>query len=88
LFGSLVFARLSQKKIFIINAPFWFSGAWAGIKGVLPESSRESVEIKSGVFIADLEKVMERGQIPREYGGASDFALGESNDEVSEQSEP
>jgi len=55
---------------------------------VLPESSRESVEIKSGVFIADLEKVMERGQIPREYGGASDFALGESNDEVSEQSEP
>jgi len=72
---------LSQKKIFVINAPFWFSGAWGGIRNVLPRSARENTSVSSGNFYAELVKDIDPGEIPVEYGGQSQFRLGDSEQE-------
>ena len=76
---------LSQKKLFIVNAPFWFSGAWGGIKNVLPASVRDNTSISSGSYLPALLKDIDRQEIPKEYGGDHHLSLGESEAERGER---
>ncbi|GMH68792.1 hypothetical protein TL16_g05007 [Triparma laevis f. inornata] len=61
----------SQHRVLIVNAPFWFSGAWGGIKNVLPRETAEAANVASTNFLSSLTAHIDPGQIPREYGGSS-----------------
>ncbi|GMI11087.1 hypothetical protein TrVE_jg9594 [Triparma verrucosa] len=61
----------SQHKVLIVNAPFWFSGAWGGLKNVLPKETAEAANVASTNYISSLTAHIDPGQIPREYCGSS-----------------
>jgi len=66
---------LCLKKAVIINAPFWISGAWSGVKKILPESVQDSTVILSSNFLESLHEFLDDDQIPAELGGSSPYAL-------------
>jgi hypothetical protein len=37
-------------QMFIVNAPFLFTGVWAIVKGFLDERTRNKINIKGGKF--------------------------------------
>ena len=66
---------LCLKKAVIINAPFWISGAWSGVKKILPEAVRDSTVILSSNYLGSLHEFLDDDQVPREMGGSSPYAL-------------
>jgi len=72
---------LSTDRCFLVNSPFWISGAFGAIKNVLP--SYVTTEVLSGSNqINILRKFINDDQIPKEFGGSSPFKLGEHPFEV------
>lgn len=67
---------LTMKRVFIINAPFWLSGAWSSIKGLVPESVPVEI-LSSSKSLEGLRKCIDDDQIPEAYGGSSAFQIGE-----------
>jgi len=64
------------KRAFVVNAPFYLAGLFSGIRNILPESVH--VELLGGSSqIQHLTEFIEMDQIPKEYGGTSQYALGE-----------
>ena len=70
LYFALVVHPPLQHKMLIINAPFWFSGAWGGVKNVMPKETREAACVRSTNYLGELTKHIDLEQIPREYGGS------------------
>ena len=59
---------LRVKRVFIVNAPFWFSGAWRGISALLPATITELVNISGvGQAMPTLLQFIDLAQIPAEY---------------------
>jgi len=59
--------RMAWTKI--LNAPFWFSVFWSGLKSVLPGESVKKVEICSGSYHKALHAVVALNQLEERYGG-------------------
>jgi len=56
------------KRILIVNAPFWFTGAWKGVSALLPKTITDKVQISGlGQTMAQLLKFIEPGELPLEY---------------------
>lgn len=54
----------------IVNAPWWFTGIWTGIKRVVPGESVKKVEIL-GSNMANLAALFEPAQLEQRYGGGA-----------------
>lgn len=54
----------------IVNAPWWFTGIWTGIKRVVPGESVKKVEIL-GSNMANLAALFEPAQLEERYGGGA-----------------
>lgn len=54
----------------IVNAPWWFTGIWVGIKKVVPGESVKKVEIL-GTNMASLAALFEPAQLEARYGGGA-----------------
>lgn len=70
---------LTMKRAFVVNSPFWLAGVWSKLKGILPESVQ--VEFLSS-DMTPLREYIDEDQIPPEYGGTSQYALGKHPFEV------
>jgi len=35
-----------QHRMLVVNAPFWFSGAWGGVKNVMPKETQEAACVR------------------------------------------
>lgn len=67
---------LTMKRAFVINSPFWLSGAWSTVKGILPESVTVDI-LSERATPSSLREYIDDDQIPTEFGGSSPFTLGE-----------
>jgi CRAL/TRIO domain len=67
---------LSLKRAFLVNSPFWLAGAWKSVKGILPDSVHVDI-LSSHQYATTLKGFIDEDQIPREYGGSSQYPLGE-----------
>jgi len=72
---------MSMKRAFLVNSPFWLSGAWSGLKGILPESVQVDI-LSESKYLDALREFIDDDQIPQEYGGSSPYPLGEHPYEV------
>ena len=62
------------KRAFVVNSPFYLAGIFSGIRNILPESVH--VELLGGsTQIQHLTEFIDLDQIPKEYGGTSQYAL-------------
>ena len=62
------------KRAFVVNSPFYLAGIFSGIRNILPESVH--VELLGGSSqIQHLTEFIDLDQIPKEYGGTSQYAL-------------
>lgn len=61
--------RMSWTKI--INAPYWFSAMWGGIKKVFPGDSVKKIEILGSNFSKTLTTLFAPNQLEERYGGIS-----------------
>lgn len=69
------------KRAFVVNSPFYLAGIFSGIRNILPESVH--VELLGGSSqIQHLTEFIELDQIPKEYGGSSQYALGQHPFEI------
>ncbi|CAM9560598.1 unnamed protein product, partial [Phaeothamnion confervicola] len=71
-----------SNKLFVVNAPSYFSLVWKGIRPMLNENTQAKITIlgKRG-FEKELQKYIAVENIPKEYGGTCPLALGESEEE-------
>jgi len=67
---------LTLKRAFLVNSPFWLAGAWKSVKGILPDSVHVDL-LSSHQYPKILKGFIDEDQIPREYGGSSEYALGQ-----------
>ena len=67
---------MSMKRAFLVNSPFWLSGAWSTVKGILPESVTADI-LSTKKYPDALREYIDDDQIPPEYGGSSPYKLGE-----------
>ena len=72
---------LSMKRAFLVNSPFWLAGVWSTVKGILPESVQVDI-LSSSKTGAALREFIDEDQIPSEYGGSSQYSLGDHPFEV------
>ena len=57
-------------RICIVNAPFWFFGAWKGIASLLPKTISEKVQISpTGRATQALLQFIDEDELPVEYLG-------------------
>jgi hypothetical protein len=60
------------RRICIINAPFWFAGAWKGVSALLPATITDKVQISGiGRTAALLQQFIAPEELPREYSEES-----------------
>lgn len=59
-------------KLYIVNAPFIFTGIWAIIKGWLDEKIRRKIQILGRNFLPQLTEYVDLDQIPTYLGGTND----------------
>jgi hypothetical protein len=60
--------------IICINAPFSFRMVWAVVKKLMDPVTRSKTHILGSSFLKDMEKVIDKSQIPAEYGGTRPYA--------------
>eukprot|EP00931_Biecheleriopsis_adriatica_P047914 TRINITY_DN27657_c0_g1_i1.p1 TRINITY_DN27657_c0_g1~~TRINITY_DN27657_c0_g1_i1.p1 ORF type:complete len:423 (-),score=87.49 TRINITY_DN27657_c0_g1_i1:21-1253(-) len=60
-----------SKRIFIINAPWFFSVGWALISPILPETTKHKICVLGSDFIDKLQEEVDVQQIPSWAGGQS-----------------
>ncbi|CAN0223327.1 unnamed protein product, partial [Discosporangium mesarthrocarpum] len=68
-------------KSYIINAPVVFMALWRVISPLLDTRTRAKVQILGTNYLPTLMEEIDLSQIPREYGGCSDRAMGDSDEE-------
>lgn len=68
--------------MFAINSGFCFSGAWSGLKGILPDTVQVDI-LSESRQLNSLKEFIDEDQIPPEYGGSSPYKLGEHPFELS-----
>jgi len=56
-------------QTFIVNAPFFFSGVWAIVKGFIDEKTRKKISIYSGSSVKDLLELVDADNLPDFLGG-------------------
>ncbi len=56
-------------QLFVVNAPFMFTSAWAIIKGFLNEKTRAKISIYGSNFHKDLFEICDPDAIPSFLGG-------------------
>eukprot|EP00345_Euplotes_harpa_P001804 CAMPEP_0168331946 /NCGR_PEP_ID=MMETSP0213-20121227/8658_1 /TAXON_ID=151035 /ORGANISM="Euplotes harpa, Strain FSP1.4" /LENGTH=362 /DNA_ID=CAMNT_0008335863 /DNA_START=26 /DNA_END=1114 /DNA_ORIENTATION=- len=56
-------------KMYIVNAPFLFKGAWAIFKPFIDEKTRDKISIVGSGFQKDLFKYVDPSNVPAELGG-------------------
>lgn len=56
-------------NLFIVNAPFLFSGVWAVCKGWLDEKTRNKIKIIGGGFVPVLKEFVDDETLPDFLGG-------------------
>lgn len=54
---------------FIVNAPMFFTGVWAIVKGFLDEKTRKKITIKGGSYKSDLLEIVDAENLPDFLGG-------------------
>ena len=62
-------------KMFIVNAPLLFAGAWSLIKIMIDKKTKNKIELYSGVPLKKLEKYVDRRQLPDFLGGSCEIEL-------------
>lgn len=72
----------SMRRATAVQAPFWLGAAWGAIKNVMPASVTVDLLSASQTMKGGLNKYIDEDQIPAEYGGKSQFKLGEHPFEV------
>ena len=55
--------------MFIINAPWMFTGVWAIVKGFLDERTRNKIKILGGGYKKDLHEIADPQMLPDFLGG-------------------
>lgn len=55
--------------MFILNAPFLFTGVWAIVKGFLDERTRNKIKILGGGYKKDLFEAADPDNLPDFLGG-------------------
>eukprot|EP00752_Nemacystus_decipiens_P012309 g10914.t1 len=68
-------------KSYIINAPRAFTALWKVVSAMLDPRTRAKVAILGTDFLGAMQEEIDMSQIPPEYGGDSDRAIGDSDDE-------
>jgi len=66
----------TMKRVIIVNAPFWLSGAWSTIKSLAPDSVPVDI-LSPSKALGGLQKYIDDDQIPELYGGSSPYKLGD-----------
>jgi hypothetical protein len=56
-------------KMFLINAPFLFRGAWALISPFIDEKSRAKMSILGSSYHKELFKLVDPEMVPEDLGG-------------------
>ena len=56
-------------KMYIVNAPFMFRGAWAMMSPFIDEKTRGKISIKGGKYQKDLFKYVDPDNVPEMFGG-------------------
>jgi hypothetical protein len=56
-------------QMFIVNAPFLFTGVWAIVKGFLDERTRNKIKILGGSYQKELFAVADPENVPDFLGG-------------------
>ena len=56
-------------NMFVVNAPYLFSGVWAMVKGFLDERTRNKIQIIGGGFEKTLLQYIDSNQLPSFLGG-------------------
>ena len=57
------------KKLYILNAPWFFTGIWAIVSPFLDAKTRDKINILGGDFLDTLLQEIDPSQIPVELGG-------------------
>jgi|GEM_PF-2272352 len=68
-------------KMFIINAPRFFTGVWAIIKPMLDETTKSKIKILRNKYTAELLEVIDEQVLPVKYGGKNTTPLGQSEED-------
>lgn len=63
-------------RMFIVNAPMLFSGAWSTIKGFLDEKTRNKISIVGSKFTPQLLECIDPANLPTFLGGTCDCPQG------------
>lgn len=56
-------------QTFIVNAPMFFTGVWAVVKGFLDEKTRKKITIKGSGYKDDLLAIVDENNLPDFLGG-------------------
>eukprot|EP00300_Choanocystis_sp_HF-7_P014767 c18810_g1_i3.p1 GENE.c18810_g1_i3~~c18810_g1_i3.p1 ORF type:complete len:446 (-),score=91.80 c18810_g1_i3:112-1449(-) len=64
-------------KLFIVNAPGFFTLIWKTISPWLDQRTKDKIEVVSKDFTQKLLRLVDMDQLPSEYGGRSPYPLGE-----------
>lgn len=62
--------------MFIINAPFLFTGAWRVISPFIDEKTRRKIHILGGSYLPRVLELVDEDKWPKELGGKCDCAEG------------
>jgi hypothetical protein len=71
-----------MRRAIAVQAPFWLGAAWGAIKGVMPASVTVDLLSASKTMEGGLKEYIDEAQIPVEYGGKSNFKLGQHPFEI------
>lgn len=69
-------------KLFIINAPRWFTRMWTMIRPLLDANTVKKIDILGTDFLGKLTEYIDPIDIPQELGGSSTRPLGQSIEEA------
>mmetsp|Transcript_49755 Transcript_49755/g.63745 ORF Transcript_49755/g.63745 Transcript_49755/m.63745 type:complete len:594 (-) Transcript_49755:116-1897(-) len=68
-------------KLFIINAPFWFSATWRMVSPWIDPTTRNKISILGGGYSSALNEYIGAENVPEMFGGTDRRKLGESQEE-------
>eukprot|EP00903_Cladosiphon_okamuranus_P006249 g6133.t1 len=68
-------------KSYIINAPRAFTALWRVVSAMLDARTRAKISILGTDYLGTMQEEIDMSQIPSEYGGSSDRAMDDSDDE-------
>mmetsp|Transcript_21866 Transcript_21866/g.39172 ORF Transcript_21866/g.39172 Transcript_21866/m.39172 type:complete len:350 (-) Transcript_21866:301-1350(-) len=69
-------------KLFIVNAPSWFTNLWRMISPHVDEATKKKISILGKNYHAELFEYIDPANVPKEFGGEDETPFGESPEEV------